>query len=191
MGTGTNHRILFILLALTVAPLAAAETASDPHPSPDLHPFSAPAAILSDAQALVGRGCGDVFSPDSKVFDGFEPVHDFATVIAKDAYVVVRAKSGVRIAFLLGESDGDLTTCRIADFAVLPAAKEANAFLQCHADPSGTAGDPPLSGFGMRLAGHKKLVAFWSIDHQADKLERVPVDAKAPKVTCQEPETGE
>jgi uncharacterized protein len=174
-------------IARNAALLDKSLQAASPAAYAETRPFPAPAEVLSAAKSLIGTQCPDVFSPDSKVFPGFEPVAGFSTVIGKNGYVVVRTRSGIRFAFLLSEADGDLSSCRVSDVVVLPPPSKANAFLQCHLD------DPPSAGFGMRLAGHRGVVAYWTIDGDQGKIDRVPLGVLAAedRVRCQEPETGE
>jgi hypothetical protein len=50
-----------------------------------------------------------------------------------------------------------------------------------------------FAGAGMRLAGKRDLVAYWSIDTEHNRLQREPLGVLSADATvrCQEPESGE
>jgi hypothetical protein len=69
----------------------------------------------------------------------------------------------------------------------LPAAAIGARFLQCSVT------DPMLNGFGVRNAQTHGLDAFWSVDPDTHKFNRVPMTVLGieKSVKCQQPETGE
>ncbi|MGH6870201.1 MAG: hypothetical protein ACREHE_01735 [Rhizomicrobium sp.] len=142
--------------------------------------FPVDAAGLADAKALVGRACSHMFDDRGKDFPGYSTPRGFLTVtLGNDGWVFPMEKQGARFAFLIiGLGD---QACRIADVAVLPDAKHANAWLQCHER------DALVEGVGMRLSGRREIVGWWTAAH--GKLTRMPAP-KPGALICQEPETG-
>ena len=141
-------------------------------------PLSVKADPLGDAQALVGKTCPKLFNAGGNAFPGYKVPKGFVTVTLGDGWVFPMEKGDARFAFLvtgLGESG-----CKVDDVVALPDKAHANAWLQCHER------DAMIEGFGMRLAGRKDIVGWWTIDH--GKLKKM---TETKGVLCQEPETGD
>lgn len=160
--------------------------AASPAAYAETRPFPAPAALIAEARAYLGKSCAGIWSNAAGFMPGFRTPKGFLPVTAPSAMVFVREKQGSRFAFLAKIGD---RSCQFADVVVLPSPVTADTFLQC------TYGDPPdsSSGFGMRKTGVKKLVAYWEIDGDNGTLTRQPLGVLGVESTvrCQQPETGD
>jgi uncharacterized protein YecT (DUF1311 family) len=162
----------------TASPVAYAET----------RPFPAEPSLLANARSFLGKSCDLLLQPSNASASGYLPVKGFLPVVTATASVQAFAKERSRFAFLMANSaDGQ---CRIRDVVALPDPSIANALLQCDSPESD---DSAMTGIGMRLVGDRKVVAYWSIDTQANKLDRLPLGVLGVENTmrCREPETGE
>lgn len=152
----------------------------------ETRPFPAPAAVLAEARALVSQACS--YRPEiaGPIIPGFAPAARFHPVILAGGVTVVREKDGVRFAFLTFTPPGT-SHCEIRDAVALPASTLGDRFLQCSVE------DPRLYGFGVRNAKTHGLDAFWSVDSETHKIERVAMGVLGIEkaVRCQQPETGE
>ena len=152
----------------------------------ETRPFPAPAALLAEAQAAVGKACSYQPNVTGPVIPGFTPAARFLPVILQNGVTVVREKDGVRFAFLaVTPSDGG--ACKILDVVTLPESAVGDRFLQCSVI------DPPMNGFGVRNAKTHGLDGFWTVDSETHKLERVAMGALGieKSVKCRQPESGE
>jgi uncharacterized protein len=152
----------------------------------ETRPFFAPAALLAQAQALVGTPCSYQKNVVGPVIPGFAPAARFLPVILAGGVTVVREKEGTRFAFLTFSPPGS-STCEIRDVTTLPASAASDRFLQCSSP------DPALNGFGVRNATTHSLDGFWSVDPDTHKIERVAMGVLGIEkaVKCRQPETGE
>ena len=161
--------------------------AASPAAYAETKPFPAPAALMAEAQGLVGKGCNFGFMKPDPALPGFVPSKGMVPVIDQTFVVVPRDKGGSRFAFLLLTAADDLN-CGILDVAALPAPEPGDQFLRCTLDRW-----DPDHGFGYRRAGHKIVEAYWVIDRKAQKFERVAIGVLGDPgaVHCTEPEWGE
>ena len=152
----------------------------------ETRPFFAPAALLAQAQALVGRPCSYQKNVVGPVIPGFVPAARFLPVILAGGVTVVREKDGIRFAFLTFSPAGS-SSCEIRDVTTLPASAIGDRFLQCSAP------DPVLRGFGVRNGTTHSLDGFWSVDPDTHKIERVATRVLGIEKTvkCRQPESGE
>jgi len=152
----------------------------------ETRPFPAPAAAMAQAQALVGKPCAYRENVAGPIVPGFEGASRFLPVTLAGGVIVVREKDGARFAFLTFSPPGQ-SGCEIRDVVALPQSASGDRFLQC------SSLDPQLSGFGVRNATTHALDAFWSVDGETHKINRVPMGVLgiAKAVKCQQPETGE
>jgi uncharacterized protein YecT (DUF1311 family) len=143
-------------------------------------PFNVSDASLAAARALIGRSCSTTDD-----VPGFESIRGFLPVIFDGYTVLARRRQNDRMAFLL-RLDAP-TTCVVSDVVALPSASAANAFLSCGGS------DVPSPGIGVRFAERRSLVAYWSVDTTAGKLQRQPLGVLGAdeSIRCREPETGE
>jgi uncharacterized protein YecT (DUF1311 family) len=152
----------------------------------ETRPFSAPAGLMAQARALVGKTCS--YQPDivGPVIPGFETVPHFLPVTLAGGVTVVREKDGARLAFLISSAGGG-SSCEIRDVVALPAGTASGRFLQCSVN------DPVLAGFGVRNAKTHSLDAFWSVNPETRKIDRVAMGVLGieKSIKCQQPETGE
>ena len=158
--------------------------AASPAAYDETRPFSAPPALLAEAEAEIGKSCGGLWDAKPGFLPGFAAPKGFLPVVSKSQMVFVREKQGARFAFLAKVGD---RSCLVTDVAVLPRAAEADAFLQCSYGEL-----PDISvGIGLRKTGVKKLVGYWEIDD--GKLMRQPLGVLGvqDQVRCQQPETGD
>jgi hypothetical protein len=185
-------RLLLVTLmsVLAIAPSAAQDHGLTPYTA-DTQPYAAPAASWAAARALVGKSCATGYY-DARTFPGFAkltgPPAAILPVFSRDYVVVPRQFGDTRFAFLLTGKNADLKRCRIADVVVLPPIAEANFDLQCTNDSVGS------TGFGVGGGISHALVAFWSIEPNANGLflEREPIHVLGlNSIRCQQPETGE
>jgi hypothetical protein len=148
----------------------------------ETRPFPVPAPLLAEAQALVGKACTPQPNIVGAAVPGFHAVPHFLPVILAGGVTVVREKDGTRFAFLIGPA-----TCEIRDVVALPASAVGARFLQCFVT------DPLLTGFGVRNAQTHGLDAFWSVDPETHKIDRVAMGVLGieKSVKCQQPETAE
>jgi hypothetical protein len=156
---------------------AQSERAAGPAAFDETRPFVADTAAWSKARALVGKRCagpGDV--------PGFAPMPGALPVVLRDGIIRTAALGAWRFAFLVAPPAEATSACLIEDVAALPADAHA-AILQC-AMPG-----YDLTGLGVRLAGHKDVAGFWTIDQ--GKLKRQPVGVLGGDIRCQQPEAGE
>jgi hypothetical protein len=115
------------------------------------------------------------------VFSGYTVPKGFLSVLLNGDAVAPMEKGGARFAFLI---EGQASpSCKIADVVALPDAAHANAFLAC------SIADMDSYGFGMRLAGHKDVVGYWTV--MDGRLMRQPIGVLGGNMHCQEPESGE
>ena len=152
----------------------------------ETRPFPAPASLMAQAQALVGKSCSYQQGMVGPVVPGFSPSPRFLPVILAAGVTVVREKDGSRFAFLIVSPPGE-SKCEISDVVALPASAAGDRFLQC------SVSDPALSGFGIRNPAAHGLDGFWSIDAGTHKIERVAMGVLGIEKTvkCRQPESGE
>jgi hypothetical protein len=152
----------------------------------ETRPFPAPAALMAEARALVGAACSYRQNVVGPVIPGFDPAPRFLPVILAGGVAIVREKEGARFAFLTFSPPGG-KDCEIRDAASLPASASAGTFLEC------SSADPPLTGFGVRNVKTHGLDAFWSINAETRRIERVPMGVLGidKAVRCRQPESGE
>jgi uncharacterized protein len=158
--------------------------AASPAAYDETQPFPAPAPLLSQARAVIGRLC-DAASQIPAT--GFRPTPGALPVITRNAVVRVAEKDGVRFAFLMATRNDDPGTCKVADVAVMPPASAGNSFLECTLD------DPQSLGLGVRKTGRRTPVGFWRIDAEAGRLDRQPLAVLGAQtsIRCTQPEGGE
>jgi hypothetical protein len=148
------------------------------------NPFPAPDDLWAEVIAMIGQDCGGL--PGAHISrPGFTLIKGFLPLIYNYGLTIVpMEKAGVRFAFLTQLMD-KATICKIRDVVTLPSAGQANALLQCSIDKIG-------SGPGLRFAGRKAVVAFWTVDFANAKFVRQPMEIiNHNKIRCQEPETAE
>jgi uncharacterized protein len=150
----------------------------------ETRPFPADAALWNEVVSVVGTSCAGDYD---RQLTGFGPQKGFLPVNIRNGTVIVRVKNGTRFAFLLRTEHDDQATCRFADVVTLPPPAQANAFLFC------AIADQQSYGFGMRLAGRKKVVGYWQVDAENGKMIRTPLGVLGAEdsIRCSEPETGE
>ena len=150
----------------------------------ETRPFPAPAALWEQAHALVGKPCSYQPNIVGPVIAGFEAAPHFLPVILAAGVTVVRQKEGVLFAFLISPG---ASKCEVEDVVTLPASTSSGRFLQCSVP------DPPLTGFGIRNAKTHGLDAFWSVNPDTHKMDRVAMGVLSIEkaIKCQQPETGE
>jgi hypothetical protein len=170
-------------LARDAALLDESLRAASPAAYDETRPFPADPARLAEAKALVGKSCTKMFSDRASVFPGYATPKGFQNALVKGGFVTPLEKDGARFGFLILYQGEVIKSCSIADVVVLPDAAHANAFLQCDM------GDPGTYGFGMRLAGHKEVVGYWTQEN--GKLMRQPIGVLGGKIVCHEMESGE
>lgn len=160
--------------------------AASPAAYAETRPFAVPAALLAEAQALVGTPCSYQKNVVGPVIPGFATAARFLPVILAGGVTVVRQKDGRRFAFLTFSAPGS-GSCEIRDVAALPASAVGDRFLQC------SVADPALSGFGVRNGTTHALDGFWSVDPDTHKMERVAMGVLGIEkaVKCRQPESGE
>lgn len=161
--------------------------AASPAAYAETKPFPVPAALMEEAQGLVGKACNFGFMKPDPELPGFVPSKGMVPVIDQSFLVVPRDKAGSRFAFLFGTSADD-QSCGILDVVALPAPQPGDQFLRCTLDRW-----DPDHGFGYRRAGHKTVEAYWVIDRKAQKIQRVAIGVLGDPgaVRCTEPEWGE
>jgi uncharacterized protein YecT (DUF1311 family) len=152
----------------------------------ETRPFPVPAALMAQARDLVGKACSYQPNLVGPVIPGFAAAPRFLPVILAGGVTVVRAKDGVRFAFLTYSQPGG-SDCEIRDVVALPESAVGDRFLQC------SVSDPALSGFGIRNTKTSALDAFWSVDPETRKIDRVAMGVLGIEraVKCRQPETGE
>jgi uncharacterized protein len=164
--------------------------AASPAAYAETRPFHADAALLRNAQALIGKSCDLLSNPASAAAAGYSPIKGFPPVVANGASSRAFANQRARFAFLLATGKDDSAQCHISDVVVLPDPSVANTLLQCNSpldDPAA------MTGIGMRLVGQKKVVAYWAIDTDRQVFNRIALGVLDAQNTlrCQQPETGE
>jgi uncharacterized protein YecT (DUF1311 family) len=148
--------------------------AASPAAYEETRPFPAPASLMAEAKALIGKACE---------YPGFTKPARFLPVILAGGTTVVRERAGVRFAFLQVSAP----SCEIRDVVALPATAVGDRFLQCSVI------DPAMTGFGVRNAQTHGLDGFWAVDGDTHKIERVAMGVLGIEkaVKCQQPESGE
>jgi uncharacterized protein YecT (DUF1311 family) len=163
--------------ARDAALLDESERDASPAAYQETRPFPVDPARWLDARSLVGKSCANMLAG----LPGYATPKGFLNVLLNGDVVVPLEKGGARFAFLIAGQASP--SCKIADVVALPDAAHADAFLAC------SIADMDSTGFGMRLAGHKEVVGYWTV---ADgKLMRQPVGVLGGNMRCQEPESGE
>jgi uncharacterized protein len=164
--------------------------AASPAAYAETRPFPAPAALLAQARALIGKRCGGyIAASDGPQIPGFSRPPGFDAVIFDGAVAVVGAKAGARFVFLLASP---IDNCRVADAAALPPAGPREAFLACSVPGDGAA-TPESVGVGLRQIGKTTSTAYWEVDAQGGKLIRQPLGVLGwdHRLKCNYPEDGE
>jgi uncharacterized protein YecT (DUF1311 family) len=165
--------------------------AASPAAYAETRPFPAPAALLAEARALVGKPCGGYFAAGGgPQIRGFSRVPGFSPVILNGAVAAAGAKAGARFVFLL-VSSGD--KCRVADVAALPPARPREAFLACSVPPGDGVATSDSIGVGLRQIGKTTSTAYWEVDAQGGELIRQPLGVLGwdHRLRCEQPEGGE
>ena len=135
----------------------------------ETRPFPAPAAVLSEAQAYIGKPC-DRYASDERGFilPGFHKPKGFFETRSPSVALFVREKNDTRFIFLAKYENG---ACRFSDLTVLPSAAQANEFLNCSYGEA-----PDISeGVGIRLMSMNRLMAYWEVDKANGKFVRQPL----------------
>ena len=143
---------------------AASQAAYD-----ETRPFPAPAAILAEARAYIGKPC-DRYESDELgfVLPGFRKPKGFFETRSPSVALFVREKNDTRFIFLAKYENG---ACRLSDLTVLPSAAQANEFLNCSYGEA-----PDISeGVGIRRMSMNRLMAYWEVDKVKGKLVRQPL----------------
>jgi uncharacterized protein YecT (DUF1311 family) len=163
--------------ARDAALLDESERAASPAAYDETRPFPVDPARLADARSLVGKSCTTV----SGGLPGYATPKGFLNVLLNGDVVLPMEKGGARFAFLIAGQASQ--ACKIIDVVALPDAAHADSFLAC------SIVDMDSYGFGMRLAGHKEVVGYWTV--MDGRLMRQPIGVLGGNMHCQEPESGE
>jgi len=151
----------------------------------ETRPFTVPAGLLKEAEERIGKPCDSVGGLVNVTISGFEvPSTRFQPILGSGYVVVVRQAGEHYFAFLFTRAHGSETACRIRDSVSLPPASSASQFVQCSNQ------DPPLSGFGVRGPSQKDLLAFWIVNRDQLRFERVPINTMGLEraIQCHQPE---
>jgi hypothetical protein len=151
----------------------------------ETRPFAVPAGLLKEAEERIGKPCDSEDGLVNATISGFElPSTRFQPILGSGYVVVVRQGGGHYFAFLLTPAPSSETACRIRDSVSLPPAISASQFVQCSNQ------DPPLSGFGVRAPSQKDLLAFWIVNRDQLRFERVPINTMGLEraIQCHQPE---
>ncbi len=143
--------------------------AASPAAYEETRPFPAPAAVLAEARAYIGKPC-DRYESDERgfVLPGFHKPKGFFETRSPSVSLFVREKNDTRFVFLAKYENGG---CRFSDFTVLPSAAQANEFLNCSYGEA-----PDISeGVGIRRMSLNRLMAYWEVDKANGKLVRQPL----------------
>ncbi|HXM00587.1 MAG TPA: hypothetical protein VN932_11700 [Rhizomicrobium sp.] len=167
--------------ARDTALLDESERAASPARYDETRPFPTDPARLADARSLIGKSCANMLGDGGWKLPGYATPKGFLSVLLNGDVVLPLEKGGARFAFLI---EGQASpSCKIADVVALPDAAHADAFLAC------SIADMDSYGFGMRLAGHKDVVGYWTV--MDGRLMRQPIGVLGGNMHCQEPENGE
>ena len=164
--------------------------AASPAAWEETRPFPIPPALWNEVKALLGSVCTRPYTDRNLFLRGFATPKGFPpfVLIQNGVTVAPAEKNGNRFAVLISDRDN---TCSIVDAVALPSSTQANAFLQCRTDSDLLTS----AGFGMRRAGQKRLIGYWSVETDPSgkpRLNRVPLDVLGlggnDGVLCREPE---
>lgn len=145
------------------------ERAASPAAYEETRPFPAPAAVLAEARAYIGKPC-DRYESDERgfVLPGFHKPKGFFETRSPSLALFVREKNDTRFIFLAKYENG---ACRFSDLTVLPSEAQANEFLDCSYGEA-----PDISeGVGIRRMSANRLMAYWEVNKVNGKLVRQPL----------------